>query len=172
MSHLLGGRTVSSWWCFRVGGVDRVCVTCGAGFVSPVRRGRPAVACSVECQRARNREKKNRLRPSAAVREMRSCAWCGAGFVTRRKTDRYCGAEACRLGLSLVRLYGLSPEEYKDLRVAQGGRCAICREVKSKLVVDHCHESGRVRALLCIGCNVGLGHYEKIRDRAEAYLAA
>lgn len=56
----------------------------------------------------------------------------------------------------------------------QNGVCAICEvppTAKRRLVVDHCHKSGRVRALLCSRCNVQLGGYENIREQAPTYLA-
>lgn len=44
---------------------------------------------------------------------------------------------------------------------AQGGKCAICKSAGSgKLHVDHCHESGKVRQLLCNTCNGGLGLFK------------
>jgi hypothetical protein len=39
----------------------------------------------------------------------------------------------------------------------QNGCCAICKESGKELVVDHCHESGDVRELLCQDCNSMLG---------------
>lgn len=39
----------------------------------------------------------------------------------------------------------------------------------SKLVVDHCHETGKVRALLCSPCNKGIGH---LRDSVEIVIKA
>jgi hypothetical protein len=59
----------------------------------------------------------------------------------------------------LRRKYGLSPEQLDRLFHQQRGRCAICQEKPDErgLVVDHCHESGDVRALLCNACNTLLG---------------
>lgn len=70
--------------------------------------------------------------------------------------------------------YGITPEQYRVLLAAQGGACAICRTPpteKRTFVVDHCHASGRVRAVLCNVCNTQLGAYERLREQAAAYLA-
>lgn len=58
--------------------------------------------------------------------------------------------------------YGLTLQEWTDLAEEQGRRCAVCRRhehvIGAKgLVVDHCHVTGRVRGLLCSGCNAALG---------------
>jgi hypothetical protein len=61
----------------------------------------------------------------------------------------------------LRRLYGLTLEEYQVLLSKQHGVCAICSEPprgkRRFLAVDHDHETGAVRGLLCTTCNVGLG---------------
>lgn len=70
--------------------------------------------------------------------------------------------------------YGISVAEYNRLFEKQGGKCALCNNVnghmfhRTRLQVDHCHETGRVRGLLCTGCNRGLhiledGGLKKIR---------
>lgn len=65
----------------------------------------------------------------------------------------------------LRRKYGLSSAEYEQMLVAQSGLCAICREPETyvgrhgtpKLAVDHDHQTGVVRGLLCWNCNVTIG---------------
>ena len=52
--------------------------------------------------------------------------------------------------------YGLSNEAYEAMRLGQGGKCAACG-LEEKLVVDHDHETGAVRSLLCQPCNMSLG---------------
>lgn len=45
------------------------------------------------------------------------------------------------------------PTEPTTLRVWQDGRCAMCDDAHSQLVEDHCHDTGKVRGMLCRGCN-------------------
>lgn len=71
------------------------------------------------------------------------------------------------------RQYGLSSAEYEIMVQAQGGRCLICQQTPASLVVDHDHESGAVRGLLCHGCNTAMGFMKddpKLLTRAAAYL--
>ena len=55
--------------------------------------------------------------------------------------------------------YGLSTTDYQLMLERQNGRCAFCGRLpgKQNLCVDHDHETGRVRGLLCRGCNGALG---------------
>jgi len=73
------------------------------------------------------------------------------------------------------RTYGLEAGEYGRILALQEGRCAICykRPRKRYLAVDHCHECGAVRGLLCYFCNKALGVWEfdaATAVRAIAYL--
>lgn len=56
--------------------------------------------------------------------------------------------------------YGLSPEALSDMLAAQGGVCAICAQVPQRPCIDHDHETGRVRGMLCHPCNIKLPSVE------------
>ena len=61
-------------------------------------------------------------------------------------------------------LYGLDEEAFEILFRKQKGRCACCgdplKRTKRGLHIDHDHKKNRVRALLCGGCNTGLGQFK------------
>lgn len=66
-----------------------------------------------------------------------------------------------QLGYYYEKKYGISQADYDAMFVAQKGRCAICkkhqRDLKTRLAVDHCHTTNKVRKLLCSNCNSALG---------------
>jgi hypothetical protein len=72
--------------------------------------------------------------------------------------------------------YGLSPGEFDAMLAAQGGACVICEKAfilgtpgnrgRGAPCVDHNHDTGKVRGLLCRGCNVAVGFMEKDTSRA------
>lgn len=68
--------------------------------------------------------------------------------------------------------YGVEPETYDKMFKEQGGVCAICYEAKSyKLYVDHNHKTGKIRSLLCAGCNTLVGSLENPKlEAAKAYI--
>lgn len=78
----------------------------------------------------------------------------------------------------LVRKYGVTLADYEAMLAKQNGRCAICCAPEAEqrngvFHVDHCHATGRVRGLLCRGCNHVLGHVKddpETLQRAIAYL--
>jgi recombination endonuclease VII len=54
--------------------------------------------------------------------------------------------------------YGITPETYEAMVARQKGRCALCRRRPiERLCVDHSHDTRKLRLLLCIPCNTGLG---------------
>ena len=75
----------------------------------------------------------------------RTCLDC----IRRRQRDR-----------QLQRLYGITAKDYDRLLAKQRGGCAICRRPCTsgrRLAVDHDHQTGKVRGLLCGKCNVAVG---------------
>ncbi len=74
-----------------------------------------------------------------------------------------------------VKRYGMNIEDYNEMRNKQNGCCAIC---KSQIVletsrIDHDHRTGKVRGLLCVSCNTGIGLLKdspQIMKNAISYL--
>jgi len=63
-----------------------------------------------------------------------------------------------RKNYDLKRRYGISQEEYDKMYEDQNHRCGICgKESKKSLHVDHNHDTGKVRKLLCSNCNTMIG---------------
>lgn len=64
----------------------------------------------------------------------------------------------------LQRTYGITLDQYRVMLAEQNGVCAICRQPETRkqegyiiaLAVDHDHETGKIRGLLCARCNTGL----------------
>lgn len=77
---------------------------------------------------------------------------------------------------SLKERYGVVVD-YAGMLADQGGVCAICGRPpkgtgRSGLHIDHNHTTGKIRGLLCAGCNIRVGHYEKpFHEKTLAYLA-
>lgn len=62
-------------------------------------------------------------------------------------------------------------EDYDRFFLLQQGRCAICSKVpKRRLDLDHDHETGELRGLLCWSCNTKLGWFEKWKKQVLRYL--
>lgn len=59
----------------------------------------------------------------------------------------------------LLQAYGLTLVKIQAMHKKQRGKCAICRKRLKKFHVDHCHRSGKVRGLLCLKCNFGIGMF-------------
>ena len=74
---------------------------------------------------------------------------------------------------NLSKTFGMTLQEYNHILAYQGGRCGICQclpeEETRKFAVDHCHVTGKIRGILCRGCNVGIGN---LKDDVEVVQAA
>ena len=136
---------------------------------SPCRRGHLALrkingACC-ECSRINGRalyqKKIHQYRASARHREKKRRLEKPANFRNRM----------------LIRTYGITLEQYADMFQSQGLRCAICNTEdpgkKGVFPVDHDHNSGKIRGILCTNCNTGLGRFKDniaFLESVSAYL--
>lgn len=97
-------------------------------------------------------------------------SYCKACFNLKQKS-RYNNiprVKQARVDIVRRHKYGLEPADYEALLTQQNGLCAICGALE-RLVVDHDHETGTVRGLLCAPCNKGIGH---LRDDPNVLASA
>lgn len=99
------------------------------------------------------------------------CKQCSEIFSPVGPSHHYCSDE-CRDRASTdnyyTKTYGVSLKEVEEIFIKQKGKCAICRQEgfkmrdvhKSSLNLDHCHNTGQVRGLLCHNCNRALGLFK------------
>lgn len=83
--------------------------------------------------------------------------------VNRRNNKRYSddleGNRLKKKAAAIKRKYNISIEEYKTLIASSGNKCEICSS-KENLCIDHCHDTGRIRGVLCRKCNLTLSYIE------------
>jgi hypothetical protein len=57
--------------------------------------------------------------------------------------------------------YGITLAQFKEILAEQNGKCYICEKdvttKKTEAHLDHCHNTGKIRAILCRACNTGIG---------------
>lgn len=121
------------------------------------------------------------LRDDHPYKDGRECSACGVfklasefqlerderakGGVTLRAQCRPC-REHIKWKTFIVRTYRITPEQYYEMLDEQEGKCAICKSnspnseriESGKLFIDHCHDTQKVRGLLCAKCNFGIGY--------------
>lgn len=128
----------------------KVCPSCGVEKPAQEFSPSPAGGCGLHtyckpCNSARANEwnKANRARRAEAARKYRAAK---PGVSDKERAGR------------LRRTYGITPEEYDEMLVHQGGVCAICLKPPAarRLAVDHDHRTGLIRGLLCAFCNFDL----------------
>ena len=95
----------------------------------------------------------------------------GRAYHARRR-DEGTGFQETRRAYRLRSYYGITENDYETLLTCQGGRCAICHTgsngSRAKFDIDHNHQTGKVRGLLCSHCNRALGF---IRDQPETAIS-
>lgn len=142
------------------------CVTCEEvksldGFYRSSRSKSGRKGQCVECYKAVGAE----CRTREGVREMYR-----QRYLERRSANPEQFAEMDRNHMLRYK-YGISIEEYGAMLEQQEGRCAICFAFPlpdKPLYVDHCHDSKKVRGLLCQKCNSGLGMFGDDENRLRS----
>ena len=153
----------------------RPCARCGAERDPSESQVSDAYCneCARAYHRSRHAENGRRITPI--------CSMCG---IERDDQVHQAYCPNCLYSWHIKRKYGLTLDEYVAMLERQGGGCSICgvrqsqlwREVvRQPLVIDHCHNSNKVRGLLCDHCNRGLGQFRDdpaLLRRAAEYLEA
>ena len=129
---------------------------------------------------------------------LKTCKVCGvekniSDFYTGRRDCKDCKNAAARKKYiddpqttqrNLIRMrerakerrYGITQEQFEQMLIDQNNKCKICSiEFKSTKYthIDHCHDTNRVRGLLCNDCNLALGQFNDntdIMDMSIKYL--
>lgn len=110
----------------------------------------------------------------------RRCELCEDLYTPTGTRSKYCSdecQETARQSWYLKRLYKITPEIHQQMKEEQNNQCKICGSEGftmadhhvMKLVVDHDHDTGKIRGLLCHNCNRALGLFkESIHTMEEA----
>lgn len=159
-----GGTCVQ---CVRLANAARLGVSAKIGL-----RGRASIARAAAVTGGETTYQTDRPCPKGhAVRFTASdnCVECNAETLRRE-------AEA-RKWARRLRLYGITQERFHEILRDQGAACPICTDALvelSKIHIDHCHDTGRVRGLLCGRCNQAIGLLREdvnSMQRAIAYVS-
>ena len=111
----------------------------------------------------------------ANVKSGISCQYCSE-WITQK--ERAKDGRTCKRCQHYWKKYKIRTNDYKDLYFKQGGFCAICGKIEpgtqsGAFCVDHCHVTNKVRGLLCVNCNTGIGALKEdpeIFSNALSYL--
>lgn len=157
---------------------EKVCDICGQEFTP---RASNAKYCSSDCKREVDNERRRSTFKEKWGTEnpILECRYCGKKFRPKNIWHTtYCSKDCntlywnnesdkqseARRAYKYKKEFGITIEDYDKMFIEQGGRCAICGKHHSEIErkhfsVDHCHNTGIVRGLLCHKCNSGLGAF-------------
>lgn len=106
------------------------------------------------------------------------CRACVKIYSDAHKASRGVAIKIRNKRNSLIRKYGITFETYMEMLEGQDFLCSICRtrpSDKNWFCVDHDHKTGKIRGILCMKCNAGIGQFGDSRERllrAAIYLEA
>lgn len=115
----------------------------------------------------------------------KACRGCGETFVPTNPCNTYCSSDCKKNNAYYQRNYGITAAEFRTMKAEQDHKCFLCGNDgflmnpgvhTETLCVDHDHQTGKVRKLLCHNCNRALGLLgdnpelmRKCADYIEAY---
>jgi len=130
------------------------------------------------CQTERPPEKfnKNRSRADGLQNRCKECSYAAHRKSYLKNKKKYAERQSrWHKNRNLKAAYGITIETFEAMQIEQNDRCVICREETDSFHVDHNHETGQIRALLCDTCNIGLKMFKEDLERlerAKSYLEA
>lgn len=176
---------------------EKVCKNCGEKF-TPSKNDRRIVFCCAECrieyrnktgymdtyyhanlkkwkERQSEREYKDEKNKARRIKYATDEEY--RNKQKNKVKDYFSRNKEVKLSQRLKK-FGITLDGYRNLLKLQGGKCAICGSeigdsVGNRLYVDHDHETGKVRGLLCSRCNFGLGNFKdsvELLSKAIRYL--
>lgn len=154
---------------------ERKCVVCGNSFVPNQARGVGRKWCTEECRKTilRGYKSKRKTKKDLDAEKKKKASEYQKEWIKKMGGHR---------AIQLKRDFGITVEQYDEMLKGQDSVCAICGKPETSrnkyrdvqpLAVDHCHTTGKVRALLCSNCNRGLGCFKDDPDlllKAVSYL--
>lgn len=125
-----------------------------------------------DCQREYSREWELKNKDRRSARKRQQYIENTEYFKARNKAYRKANPDIYKNSV-LKYEYGITLEQFNEMFLAQGSKCAICKRTdpgsKKGWIVDHCHTTEQVRSILCNACNAMLGFS---RDSVETHKAA
>jgi hypothetical protein len=173
----------------RARGLGRFCSSACMGKAKRLPASKTATgATELECRLCGEMKRVEDFYPHSRIARGRQY-WCKTCTAQKRRERAVVPADpTVTRKYKLKRSYGITQEDYDAMYERQNGCCAICGAAKERwkpgaglkgrqrfLVVDHDHQTSRVRALLCWHCNCGLEHFLEnptIMFAAIRYMAA
>lgn len=139
-----------------------------AAICHPCRRAAQAAYKAANPEKVRAYALAHGRRPESKARAARWRAENREALLAAKRRA-YASDREGHLSRKLQREYGITLAQFRTLSAAQGGACAVCSDVpRARLVIDHDHDTGVIRGLLCSPCNVALG---MLRDDPQRIVA-
>jgi hypothetical protein len=149
----------------------RTVARAGSGFCSDTcaaaEKATPMKGMCGKCRKPREADRLGRGRFGLCLSCSRLCTKCER---PRKPGPRALCAEHL-FERQTLKKYGLTYERWEAMLIAQNRARGICKSTHKRLVVDHDHETGAVRGLLCDDCNTTPGSVGDSRDAVRSFVS-